>query len=297
MKPEFKVAILVHLLGWQSSKKRLSLGKGVYFCESRSLPVWQLYEKACREDKLDHGEPYMYDSSILIYDWESVIVSGGFPRDPYSFVNQLMNVLAIYYGTAMDMVRIFISANDFKTYHTTEEVDYAGTQSEFLLENRFSLTDHDFKTIKTIWKKNGKELWNVQLSKSRVINAMTHFYYSWSVQYLEQTAIHISIVLEILFSPHSKDELTHQVAFYVCQFMETGKSYKLETYKKIKKYYGVRSKIVHRERINGKEELVIPEFFKTVCALLVKIISSKKLIDLFDDNEKRKAFLESLIFK
>jgi hypothetical protein len=196
----------------------------------------------------------------------------------------------------MDMVRIFTSANDFKTYHTTEEVDYAGTQSEFLLEKSFSLTDQDFKAIKTIWK-NVRELWNAQLSKSRVINAMTHFYYSWSVHYLEQTAIHISIVLEILFSPHSKDELTHQIAFNACQFMETGKSDKLETYKKIKRYYGVRSKIVHGEQINEKDEKVIPEFFKTVSALLVKIASSKKLACLFDDNAKRKTFLESLIFE
>ena len=252
MKPEFKVAILVHLLDWQSSKKRLALGNGVYIYESQSLPVWQLYEKACKEDNLDHGEPYMYDTCILIYDWESVIYSGGFPRDPYSFVNQLVNILAIYYGTAIDMVRIFTSANDFKTYHTTEEVDYAGTQSEFLVENKLSLTDQDFKAIKTIWK-NVRELWNAQLSKSRVINAMTHFYYSWNVDYLEQTAIHISIVLEILFSPHSKDELTHQISFNVCQFMKTDKSDKLETYKKIKKYYWVRSKIVHGEQINGKD--------------------------------------------
>jgi len=71
--------------------------------------------------------------------------------------------------------------------------------------------------------------------KIQVINAMTHFYYSWKVDHLEQTAIHISIVLEILFSPHSKDELTHQIAFNVCRFMEADKSKRLETYKKIKK--------------------------------------------------------------
>jgi Apea-like HEPN len=296
MKPEFKVAILVHLLDWHSTKKRLPLGNGVYFCESRSLPVWRLYEKACAEDNLDHGEPYLYNTCILIYDWESVIYSGGFPRDPYSFVNQLINVLAIYYGTAIDMVRIFTSADNFKTYHTTEEVDYAGPQIEFLVANRISLTDQDFKVIRKIWN-NVRELWNVQLSKSRVINAMTHFYYSWNVHYLEQTAVHISIVLEILFSPHSKDELTHQIAFNVCQFIETGKSEKLETYKKIKKYYGVRSKIVHGERINEKDEEAIPEFFKIVGVLLVKIISSPKLVGWFNDNEKRKVYLEKLIFE
>ena len=82
---------------------------------------------------------------------------------------------------------------------------------------------------------------------------MTHFYYSWNVDYLEQTAIHISIVLEILFSPHSKDEITHQIAFNVCQFMETGKSdNKLETYKKIKKYYEFAPKLYMEIRSMAK---------------------------------------------
>jgi len=101
MKPEYKVAILVHLLGWQSNKKRLALGNGVYFCESHSHPVWSLYEKAYNDEKLEENEPYLYDSCILVDDWESVIYTGGFPRDAYSFVNQLINVLAIYYGTAI----------------------------------------------------------------------------------------------------------------------------------------------------------------------------------------------------
>ena len=294
-KPKYKIAVLIHSLEWKSAKSSLSLGNGLYFHQVIKHPVRKLYEAECRDNNLDDGDPYLYETCLTIHDWEGGIYTGGFPRDPYSQISQLINVLATYYHRAVDMVRIFISSDNFKTFISTEEVDFAGAQCEFLLVDAFELRDGDFMTIKKIWA-NVCFFWMAKQSQSRVINAFTHLYYSWNMHYLEQTAIHISIVLEILFSPHSKDELSHQIAFNACQFLAATKAQKQEIYKKVKKYYNIRSKIIHGDWSDRKDELIIPEFFRMTCTLLIKIISNKRLASMFEDNAKRRQYFDDLIF-
>lgn len=295
MRSEFKTAILIHYLGWQSSKTKFALGNGIYIHKLATHNVGKLYFNECKSKNMDNGEPYLYDVCIIIHDWESVASGSGFTTDPYSLVSQLINVIAIYFVTVIDMIRVIISRDNFKQYKHTEVIDYCGVQSEFLLESKIAINDKNIKEIKKIWA-NMRRLWYEKQSQSRVINALTHFYYSWNVHYIEQTAIYASIVLEILFSPHSKDELSHQIAFNVCQFLGSDKNEKSLIYKKIKNYYSVRSKIVHGNQLSSKEEDVVPEFYKTICAILLKIIGNKKLSEVFDDNNKRKVFLENLIF-
>jgi hypothetical protein len=296
MPANFTTAVLLHAVSWKAKTNRVKLGLGVYLQKTSAHNVGQLYALECSEHNLDLGDPYMYDACIIIYDWEAVATTMGFMKDPYAYINQIMNVIVITLGSVIDVVRIFISKDNFKTYKNTQEIDYAGAQSEFISENPCELNDVNIKTMKKLWT-NIRPLWNKNKSRSRVINAFTHFFYCWNVQYIEQTSIYLSVVLENFFSPHSKDELSHQISFNVCQFLGGTKKEKMDIYSKVKKYYSVRSKTVHGEMVNDKDEAIIPEFFKTMCLMLNKILSDKKLIDVFDDNAKRKAFLEELIFK
>lgn len=293
---KYKTAVLIHLLDWQCKRERLALGNGIYLCKLSTHKVGELYIKECKENNMDNGVPYLYKVCLIIHDWDAVAMDLGLFKDPYSIISRLMNVLTIYFQTVIYMARVFISSNNFEGYKSTHEIDYDGAQSEFLSQNTGIIDDTSIKALKNIWK-NVRDLWNANQSKSRVINSLTHFYYSWNVYYIEQTAIFASIVLENLFSPHSKDELSHQISFNVCQFLGRDKEDKQKIYKKIKNYYSIRSKIVHGNMANDKEENAIPEFFKIICTLLTKILSDKTIVDIFDNNDRRKKFLEDLIFE
>ncbi|PKQ46494.1 hypothetical protein CSW08_02905 [Confluentibacter flavum] len=126
---------------------------------------------------------------------------------------------------------------------------------------------------------------------------MIFFYFSWNTLSLELTGISISIVLETLFSPHSNSELTHQIAYNIASFTGKEKQEKTELYKYVKKYYSIRSKLVHGETVKEEELNSIPPFFKFICDIILKIISDDKLIHVFNDNQKRKEFLNDKLFQ
>ena len=132
--------------------------------------------------------------------------------------------------------------------------------------------------------------------KSEINKCQTFFYLSWNTLTLEQTGICLSIVLETLFSPHSNNELIHQISYNVAKFIGTTKQQKNDLYKYVKKYYSTRSKLVHGETIKDEELKSIPLFFKFICDLLLKIITDQNLIHTFNDNKLRKEFIENQMF-
>jgi len=134
------------------------------------------------------------------------------------------------------------------------------------------------------------------VKQSRIDNALDYFYLAWNVHTLEQTAIGLSIVMETLFAPHSNVEISHQVSFNVAKFSAETKMARQEIYKMVKRYYSIRSKIVHGDTISADEYNSIPDLFKFVSSILLKILSDKDLIILFNDNKLRRQYLDNLLF-
>ena len=109
--------------------------------------------------------------------------------------------------------------------------------------------------------------------------------------------MNLSVFLETLFSPEGDQELTHQIAYNFAWFGGNSDENRKEIYKLIKKFYNLRSKIVHGD-IPNQDKLVelTPEIFLLCAECLKKILSSEELIQIFNDSFKRKSYFEKFMF-
>ena len=286
-----KIAALIHLLDWCSEDEEYTLLPGLRILNLEPSPINDLYIKTCLNTGLDEGEPYNYQTAIEL-DFDILGFVGDDFFDPYSLGVRVINLLTIYYGTPLGMVRTIYSDDNYKTLKFTQQhFDYTA-QIDLLIEYHNCFSNSCAETISTILK-NTLSVWNKELANSRIINALTYFFYSWNIHYLEQTAINISIALECLFSPSGNSELTHQIALNIANF----KSYKKEeTYKQFKKFYTVRSKIVHGERLKEKDYDLIPSAFQETSRLLLQIVLDKELTETFNNNDLRRKYFNNLLF-
>lgn len=292
-----KFAILIHLLDWGLEDNEFILDEGLTFVNLNAHPVGKLYKKICKVDRVDEGDPYGYDTALVLYDdtGEDHLF---FPTaSKYSLSTTFVNLLTIIYKGTLGQCRVIASKDNFKTLHGTYML--YESQTEFIddlvvLHSKFD--KQNIQLLKSIWE-NLKATYTKDIQNLRIDNALNFFYLSWNTLTLEQTGICLSIVLETLFSPHSNNELIHQISYNVAKFSGTNKQQMKDVYKYIKKYYSIRSKLVHGETINENELKSIPLFFKFICDLILKIISDQNLIHTFNDNKLRKEFIENQMFE
>jgi hypothetical protein len=292
-----KFAILIHLLDWGYEDTEFTFDEGLTFVNLNTHPVGNLYKKICKVDNIDEGEPYNYRTALVLYDDTGEDHSFFPTASKYSLSTTFINLLTLIYKGTIGDCRVIGSKDDFRTSHGTYML--YESQSEFIDELAVFHSKFDKQKIdllKSIWS-NLKDTYSGSIQNSRIENALNFFYLSWNTLTLEQTGICLSIVLETLFSPHSNNELTHQISYNVAKFVGITKQEKNDIYKYIKKYYSIRSKLVHGEIINDDELKSIPLFFKFICDLILKIISDRNLIHTFNDNKLRKEFMENQMFE
>ncbi|HEX9151869.1 MAG TPA: hypothetical protein VF842_07280 [Flavobacterium sp.] len=198
-------------------------------------------------------------------------------------------------GTLGDC-RVISSTDDFKTVHGT----YLLYQSQTEMIDSLAVFHSEFeeeteKTLRIIWN-NLKEVWKSSNEKSRINNVLNFYYFSWHTLSLEQTGICISIVLETLFTPHSNSELVHQISFNAAKFLEQDNEERMKIYRYVKKYYNIRSKLVHGEIISVSEHSLIHDFFKFISTIILQIIIDNKKILIFNNNKSRQKYLDELLF-
>jgi len=292
-----KFAILINLLDWGHEGKEFILDEGLTFVNLNTHPVGKLYKKICKSDKVDHGDPSGYDTALVLYDDTGEDHSFFPTASKYSLSTTFINLLTIIYKGTLGQCRVIATKDNFKTSHGTYML--YENQTEFIDELVVLHSNFDRQNIElleSIWV-NLKATYSKNIQNSRIDNALNFFYLSWNTLTLEQTGICLSIVLETLFAPHSNNELIHQISYNVAKFTGTTKQQKNDVYKYIKKYYSIRSKLVHGETINNDELKSIPLFFKFICDLILKIIRDQNLIHTFNDNKLRKEFIEKQMFE
>jgi hypothetical protein len=295
--PSMKYAILIHLLGWEYQNNEYILDDGLTFVNLNEHQIEKLYKKLCFEDKVDEGDPYNYGSALILYDDTDKDHSFFPTSSKYSLSTTFINLLTIIYKGTFGDCRVIASMDNFETSHGTYML--YESQTEFIDELNVFHSKFDksnFEILQTIWL-NLKSTYANEIEKSRINNALNFFYLSWNTLTLEQTGICLSIVLETLFSPHSNNELIHQISYNVAKFKGQNKEERTGIYKYIKKYYSIRSKLVHGEIISMEELNSIPLFFKFICDLILKIITDMNLIHIFNDNKLRKEFIENQMFE
>lgn len=291
-----KYALLIHLLDWKYEKPEFIIDSDISFVSVDQHPVGILYDSLCKDTGLDDSSPYTFKTALILNQKEDDYSL--FPSSsPGSLSSTFLNLLTIIHGGRFGHCRVIGSKDNFITSWGVFELYDSLTENIFHeLENERSRLDQkNLQLLQNICI-NLKAKETTKIKHSRINNALDYFYLAWNVHTLEQTAIGLSIVMETLFSPHSNTELSHQVSFNIAKFAAKTKKGKHEKYRMIKKYYSIRSKIVHGEPISNDEYESIPTLFRFVSALLLKILNDKSLIILFNDNKLRKQYLDDLLF-
>lgn len=70
----------------------------------------------------------------------------------------------------------------------------------------------------------------------------------------------------------------------------------MKIYRYVKKYYNIRSKLVHGEIISVSEHSLIHDFFKFISTIILQIIIDNKKILIFNNNKSRQKYLDELLF-
>jgi Apea-like HEPN len=294
LKTMLKYAVLIPHIPWEYEKTEFILDQNITIINLEESKVEGLYHNLCKETGLDDGDPYSYHSALLIEDVENNYSISPSSK-PWSLSSLFMNLLTILNSSTFDHCKVIASKDDFDScWRTYELYDPLVDEMHELNNTHNPLNEQTLFLLKGIW--NNLKLANSKRN-SRIDNALNFFFYSWHVHSIEQTAISLSIVLESLFSPDSNTELSHQIAFNIAKFSELEKEDRLKIYRLIKKYYSIRSKLVHGETITFEEFESIPIFFKLICSLLLKILKNPELILVFNDNNSRKNYLRDRLFE
>ncbi len=289
-----KISGLLHLLNWYSDEIEFELTPGLKILNLQGTDLLKLYIDECLKKDLDYGEPFEYQTALEI-DTNKIESWGDDFIDPYSQGSRMLNLLTIYFGSPLGMVRIIHSTDEYKTLHFTRESQLYTAQIDFLITYHHGIRKSDIEEIKKM-ARNTSLLWDSEKASSRIINGLTYYFYSWNIHYLEQSAINLAIALECLFSPFSNNELSHQISFNVANFLSRKRKEKENIYKQFKKFYSIRSKIVHGELIHNKDIDVITKTFIDTSLIIKQILSDIDLIKTFNDNKLRKDYLNDLVF-
>jgi hypothetical protein len=291
-----KHAILIHLLDWKYDKKEFIIDDDISFIDLDGHQVKTLYHSLCQDTGVDDGDPFIFGSALLLDDNKddhSIFPSAS----PGSISSTFLNLLTIIHGGTVGHCRIISSKDNFITSWGTYELYDALSEGVYDLQVTHKKLDQNILHLIQKICTNLKATAASNTKHARISNALSYFYLAWNVHTFEQTAIGLSIVMETLFSPHSNTELSHQVSYNIAKFTSKTKKARQETYKMVKKYYAIRSKIVHGDSINNDEYASIPIFFKFISSILIKILSDNNLIILFNDNKLRKQYLDDLLFE
>jgi hypothetical protein len=194
------------------------------------------------------------------------------------------------------MCRVIVSLDNFKTCAATYETFQYGTQTDLLMPELVSIDHQRSADIKAAWQ-TADNLWNNKFSRGRVNSALTYFYYAWGSPYMDQCCLNLSVCLELLFSPHSQGETSHQISFNVARFLAGSQSEMKTIYLAIRNFYAIRSRIVHGGLPD--EDKVIEaatQAFKLCCECLRKILL-KGFANVFDNDKRRRQLMESFLFR
>lgn len=289
MEKEIHFGAIIHLLGWELKESVIELDSKVSLIDLEQHALGKLYNKMCYEKGMEDGDPLNFRVGVVIKD-----DIGDTVGSPYTTLSRVMNVLTIAHLGSLGFVRTFFSSDNFKTAsHTNELYDYSDFDDLQIFQSK--IDNERIEIVKKLWS-NTKLIWHWERQISRITNALIYYNYAWDVYSNEQTAINLSIVIEILFAPHSQGELTHQIAYNAACYLGKNKEDRIKIYELMKSFYGVRSKLVHGDYINAKDEKIIVNAFKFISEILQKILLHNKHIQIFNNNKLRKQFLADLIF-
>jgi Apea-like HEPN len=288
-------AVLLHLVDWRiPNVDRLDIGNGVSMGKFEDSKLQQVYENLCYEHGLDDGDPYLYQSYFLVEPRKDRVVCDTSSVDNDG--SRLCNMLAIYFGFPVGMSRT-IMLNTSLNYAGITEISHGYTNAtEHLGNTHIVITQESIETFKKLWSSICLFTDNYERYQ-RLYRTLDYFNYSWRGFYLDQVCINLSIVLESLFSPSGSGELSHQISYNAAYFLGTDKNDRANIYKTVKKFYGIRSSLVHGEWPNSDDLCELTKKMFIMCSQIIqRILIDSELIEKFSDKNKRYEMFKDWLF-
>jgi len=297
MNRNVQIAVLLHVIPWQYNEDNYEIAPNILLCKTSDSLIDKLYKKMCADEGLDDGSPYDYYSHIL-FSPADLNKHFGWKGSPHELLDRLLNVVAIFLSEPINHVRIIHSEDNFSSYSKTSLEYLYGEQTDFIqLQSCQGLDEGLLNKVKKAWNII-EDLWGKEKVFGRLNSALTYFYYAWNSHYIDQVCINLAITLEILFTPNSNMELSHQLSCNVAKFMSSEIKEREYFYHKIKKFYSVRSQLIHGMLPDDMKIIDITvDTFHFVSSILSNILSSKESSELFNNNKKRIEFFNDILFK
>ena len=171
-----------------------------------------------------------------------------------------------------------LKANTKKTKYIAS--GYSHHISEASHQNPFSFIDAIDPTNSQLLKKTAKGLQRYYRSYSwwndRFGIALGHLWNALCTRHLDHAFVGLSMALEAVLSTGS-DKISHKVGERVAILLENDAEKRLETYKVVKRLYGIRSKLVHGAAIQTKGRYTTESLAMSAKTALVPISQGKLL--------------------
>lgn len=288
------IIALFHGVSWNASTKWAEIGDGVTLANFRGSTPQDVYHELCHTRHIDGGDPFGFEVYATLQSGHTELPFGY--GDPYSVVDWLSNLITICTGIPVGMCRVISPWLNHEQPVDTELVYCSRGQTEFLESGYARLNDESLRDISRIWSRSN-QLWPHGRKFGRLVSSLTFFHYSWRSHYIEQICLNLAIALEILFSPHDRTEMSHQIAFNVAKFVESTPDKREELYRKIKKFYGHRSSIVHGG-VPSDDKIIdlTVEIFRLVASILKRILLDDTLAETFNIDKLRKVYFGQRLF-
>ncbi len=307
--------LLIHLMQWKASQDTYVLDDWVTLHRTAGSAVEKEYHMLCETRNIDDGDPFEFTTHVHIS--ENIDLGEHLDlRGPHSIIARLCNVLTISTARPLGMCRIIAKNNDPEYIWTHTEILFDYNPSFELLisypdginfggDGSVSTHGGPPAVVDDITLKRMKHCWNTlrklrdstRVDNHRLQNSLTYYFYSWNSYDLEQTCLNLAIVLESLFAPYSRDEIAHQVAFNVSRFVGDSPDVREQVYRTVKKFYNLRSEVVHGGKPKVKDlYLQTPEMFYLCTRILARLLIEEDLALTFSTEESRQNLLRSWLF-
>lgn len=286
------VAILLHVHNWALDEDVFVLDDAVSLCKTKDSDVERLYRSQCETEGIDDGDPYDFGAHILInYDNRSFLWG-----DPFALIERICNQIVLNTLSPMGFCRAIDSEDNFRTARYSLALFAYSQTIEFLAQSAPELDEETCLGIRKCWQV-ASALWGKSKSQDRVQTALVYFYHAWRSHYVDQALINLGIVLELLFSPHASGELSHQIAVNAARFMNSTRRDLKETYRFVKRFYSLRSALVHGAMPSDDKviDVLRPAFYFCGGALAL-LLKDEALLEAFSDERSRADLLDSYVF-
>jgi len=296
-----RIVGLIHLIEWGLKEKCFNLSKGIRLCELQGSKIKDLYKEMVEnelfdDDEIDSGYfTFIEIDNGLQLKWNYPYIGA------FEHIDLICSIIGISFSGYVDLSYILHISTDRKKIYHIQPILYMETRPmvNWLVENQPIHFEIDIK-IKDYLKNSWKYIWKgVKEGKfNRLFNAVRLYYLASSSLRASEALLHLVIIWETIFAPYSHSEISHQVSMNLCKFLKPKKEERKSLYKKLKKIYDDRSKIIHGGIPKNEERLFknLEFAFVITAKALYKIFSSSELSNIFIHEDKKRDFLDDLNF-